>query len=331
MKKLINDPYAVVDEMLEGFVGAHPRHVKLVHPRGVVRAAGPKPGKVGVLIGGGSGHEPAFLGYVGEGGADGVAVGNVFASPSPDPILAVTRAINGGAGVLYSYGNYQGDIMNFGMAAELAGMEGISVETVLVTDDVASSSTAEVARRRGIAGDFFVFKIASAKAESMASLAEVRAAAEKANACTRTMGVALSSCTVPAAGKPIFAMGEDEMEIGLGIHGEPGARRGKIEPADAVVEAMVSRVVEDLPFTSGDEVAVLVNGLGATPVEELYLVYRRVWELLKDQGITVYRPYVGEYATSLEMAGASITLMKMNDELKRLLDAPAESPFFVQL
>ncbi|HHY45782.1 MAG TPA: dihydroxyacetone kinase subunit DhaK [Firmicutes bacterium] len=330
MKKLINDPYKVVDEMLEGFVNAHPQYVKMVHPRGVIRANGPKEGKVGVVIGGGSGHKPAFIGYVGYGVADGVAVGNVFASPPPDPILAVTKAVNGGAGVLYSYGNYQGDIMNFDMAAEMAEMEGIPVETVLVTDDVASAPKDQVSRRRGIAGDFFVFKIAGAKAETMASLAEVKAAAEKANANTRTMGVALTSCTVPAAGKPIFTLAEDEMEIGLGVHGEPGVRRGKLEPADAVAEALVAHILEDMPVGSGEEVAVLVNGLGATPYMELYIMFRRVAQILKEKGIRIYRSYVGEYVTSLEMAGCSVTLMRLDDELKELLDFPADTPMFVQ-
>lgn len=330
MKKLINDPYAVVDEMLEGFVAAHPQYVKMVHPRGVVRAVPPKPGKVGILIGGGSGHKPAFIGYIGPGGADGVAVGNVFASPPPDPILAVTKAIDTGAGVLYSYGNYQGDIMNFDMAAEMAGMEGIRVETVLVTDDVASAPKDQISRRRGIAGDFFVFKAAFAKAEQMATLDEVKAVAIKANENTRTMGVALAPCTVPAAGKPNFSLGEDEMEIGLGIHGEPGVRRGKLESADAVAEALTLKILEDFPIKSGDEVAVLVNGLGATPYMELYILFRKVAQMLREREIKIYRSYVGEFVTSLEMAGASVTLMKLDDELKILVDAPCDTPAFTQ-
>lgn len=330
MKKLINDPYAVVDEMLEGFVAAHPQYVKMVHPRGVVRAVPPKPGKVGILIGGGSGHKPAFIGYIGPGGADGVAVGNVFASPPPDPILAVTKAIDTGAGVLYSYGNYQGDIMNFDMAAEMAGMEGIRAETVLVTDDVASAPKDQISRRRGIAGDFFVFKAAFAKAEQMATLDEVKAVAIKANENTRTMGVALAPCTVPAAGKPNFSLGEDEMEIGLGIHGEPGVRRGKLESADAVAEALTLKILEDFPIKSGDEVAVLVNGLGATPYMELYILFRKVAQMLREREIKIYRSYVGEFVTSLEMAGASVTLMKLDDELKILVDAPCDTPAFTQ-
>ena len=333
MKKIINDPFAVVDEMIEGILAAHPDQLKPASPdnRAIVRADAPVEGKVGIVTGGGSGHLPVFLGYVGKGLADGVSVGNVFSSPSMDQMFAATQAVNGGAGVLYLYGNYSGDVMNFDMAAEMADMEDIKVETVLASDDVASAPPENWRKRRGVAGIFFAYKIAGARAEEMASLEEVKAAAEKAVANTRTMGVALSSCTVPAAGKPTFEIGDDEMEIGMGIHGEPGVRRGKLEPADQIAEALTKAVVEDLPFHSGDEVSVLVNGLGATPPEELYIVYRKVHELLTAQGICVYRPYVGEYATSLEMAGCSLSLLKLDDELKRLLDAPAQSPFFVQM
>jgi len=334
VKKLINDPYAVVDEMLDGFVAAHARHVRRLEDgkgRAVVRADAPVAGKVGVLIGGGSGHKPAFIGYVGRGVADGVAVGNVFASPPPDPILAATRAISAGQGVLYSYGNYAGDVMNFDMAAELAADEGIEVRTVLVTDDVASAPRGEEENRRGIAGDFFVFKIAGARAEELASLDEVEAAARKANAHTRTMGVALAACIVPAAGKATFSLAEDEMEIGLGVHGEPGMRRGKLESADAVTTTLLDTITADMPLSRGDEVAVLVNGLGATPYMDLYIMYRKLARLLGEAGVTIYRPYVGEYVTSLEMAGASVTVMKLDDELKRLIDAPADTPMFVQV
>ena len=333
MKKIINDPFAVVDEMIGGILAAHPDQLKSASPdnRSIVRADAPVEDKVGIVTGGGSGHLPVFLGYVGKGLADGVSVGNVFSSPSMDQMFAATQAVNGGAGVLYLYGNYSGDVMNFDMAAEMADMEDIKVETVLASDDVASAPPENWQKRRGVAGIFFAYKIAGARAEEMASLEEVKAAAEKAVANTRTMGVALSSCTVPAAGKPTFEIGDDEMEIGMGIHGEPGVRRGKLEPADQIAEALTKAVVEDLPFHSGDEVSVLVNGLGATPPEELYIVYRKVHELLTAQGICVYRPYVGEYATSLEMAGCSLSLLKLDDELKRLLDAPAQSPFFVQM
>jgi dihydroxyacetone kinase-like protein len=333
MKKLINDPYAVVDEMLDGFTAAHARYVKRAeggNGRAVVRTDAPIQGKVGVLIGGGSGHKPAFIGYVGKGIADGVAVGNVFASPPPDPVLAATRAINGGRGVLYSYGNYTGDVMNFDMAAEMAADEGIEVRTVLVTDDVASAPKGRESERRGIAGDFFIFKIAGARAAEGASLDEVEATARKANDRTRTMGVALSACIVPAAGKATFSLGDDEMEIGLGVHGEPGVRRGKIESADAVTNQLLDHILEDMPLERGDEVAVLVNGLGATPYMELFIIYRAVTKRLGSLGVRIHRSYVGEYVTSLEMAGASITLMKLDDELKRLVDAPADTPMFVQ-
>jgi dihydroxyacetone kinase-like protein len=242
----------------------------------------------------------------------------------------VTKAINGGAGVLYLYGNYTGDVMNFDMAAEMADMEGIKVETALASDDVASAPPDRWQTRRGVAGIFFAYKIAGAKAAEMADLAAVKAAALKAIANTRSMGVALSPCTVPEAGRPTFTIGDDEMEIGMGIHGEPGVRRGKLETADQIAATLTSAVLKDMPFKSGDEVAVLVNGLGATPKEELYLLYRKAWELLRDAGVKVYRPYIGEYATSMEMAGASLSLLKLDSELKRLLDAPADSPFFVQ-
>ena len=333
MQKLINDPYAVVDEMLDGFVRAHADKVKRVDGanRAVVRTSAPQSGKVGVLIGGGSGHKPAFIGYLGKGGADGVAVGNVFASPPPDPVMAAARAIHGGAGVLFSYGNYSGDVMNFDMAAETLAEEGIDVRTVLVTDDVASAPKGDEDNRRGIAGDFFIFKIAGARSEEMASLDEVEAAARKANENCRTMGVALSACIVPTAGKATFHLAEGEMEIGLGVHGEPGMRARQLEPADAVTTTLVETILADMPLERGAEVAVLVNGLGATPYSELYIIFRRVAAMLDERGIVMHRIFVGEYVTSLEMAGASVTLMKLDDELKRLIDAPADCAMFAQI
>ncbi|MCL5256786.1 MAG: dihydroxyacetone kinase subunit DhaK, partial [Chloroflexi bacterium] len=304
MKKIINDPFAFVDEMLDGILLAHPNKLKAVTEdrRAIVRADAPVQGKVAIATGGGSGHLPVFMGYVGQGLADGVAIGNVFSSPSYDQMLEATRAINGGAGVLYLYGNYMGDRMNFDMAAEMAEMEDIPVKTVLAADDVASAPPAEAAKRRGVAGIFFAYKIAGARAEEGATLDEVTAVAQKVIDNTRSMGVALSPCTLPAAGKPTFTIGEDEMEIGMGIHGEPGVRRGKLESADKITENLISEIVHDLPFKSGDEVAILINGLGATPKEELYIMYRKADELLKARGIKIYRPYVGEYATSMEMA-----------------------------
>jgi dihydroxyacetone kinase-like protein len=331
MKKLINDPYRVTLEAIDGYVAAFPDAVRRVHDQAVVRADAPIADKVGVVIGGGSGHEPLFMGYLGKGFADGCPVGNIFASPSPDVVLAATRAVSAGAGVLYLYGNYAGDIMNFDMAAEVAEEEGIPVRTVRVTDDVASAPRDEIERRRGIAGDFFVFKAAGARAEEGGTLEEVYAAARHANDNTRTMGVALSSCTIPASGRPIFQLGEDEVELGLGIHGEPGAVRQKLEPADAVTARLVTRVLEDLPFQPGDQVAVLVNGLGATPLGELYIVFRRVAQLLCERNIRIHRSYVGEYSTSLEMAGCSVTLIRVDGELQRLIDRPAFCPCFVQV
>jgi dihydroxyacetone kinase len=242
-------------------------------------------------------------------------------------MLAATKAISSGAGVLYLFGNYSGDVMNFGMAAEMAEAEGIHVETVLACDDVASAPKGQEAKRRGVAGIFYAYKLTGAKAETMAPLAEVKRIAEKAIAATRSMGVALSPCTVPAAGRPTFTLGEDEMEIGMGIHGEPGVRRGKLEPADRITSTLTETILADMALARGDEVSVLVNGLGATPQEELYVMYRQVHKILSGRGITVYRPYIGEYATSMEMAGASVSLCRLDGELKALLDAPARTPF----
>jgi dihydroxyacetone kinase-like protein len=331
VQKIINSPDAFVDEMLDGILVAHPGDLKRGgDPRAIVRAAAPVAGKVAIATGGGSGHLPVFMGYLGEGLADGAAIGNVFASPSAEQMLAVTTAIDGGAGVLYIYGNYGGDVMNFDLAAELADAEGIKVETVLGADDVASAPKGEEARRRGIAGIFFLYKCAGARAAEGGSLAEVKAAAAKAAANVRTMGVALSPCIVPQAGRPTFELPAGQMEIGMGIHGEPGIRRGALEPADRIAEQLIGAIVEDLPYRRGDRVAVLVNGLGGTPKEELYVLYRRVHALLDEAGIAVHRIWVGEYATSLEMAGASVSLLKLDDELTRLVDAPAASPFFLQ-
>ncbi|HEX5416376.1 MAG TPA: dihydroxyacetone kinase subunit DhaK [Chloroflexota bacterium] len=332
MKKIINDPFAVVDEMLEGIILAHSSRLRLVGDdrRAVVRADAPVAGKVAIATGGGSGHLPVFMGYVGKGMVDGCSIGNVFSSPTVDQMVAATRAIDAGAGVLYLFGNYGGDVMNFGMAAEVVDLDDIRVETVLASDDVASAPKGSEARRRGVAGIFFLYKLAGAKAEEMAPLAEVKRIAEKAVANTRSMGVALSPCTVPAAGKPTFSIGDDEMEIGMGIHGEPGVRRGKLETADQIARTLTNTILADLPLAKGDEVAVLVNGLGGTPQEELYIVYRKVHQILSEHGVSVYRPYIGEFATSMEMAGCSVSLLKLDAELKPLLDAPADTPFFSQ-
>jgi len=332
MKKIINDPQAFPDENLEGVLLAHPNHLKRVPgtDRGLMRADGPVEGKVAIATGGGSGHIPVFLGYVGPGLLDGVSIGNVFASPSIEAMVAVTQAIDGGAGVLYLYGNYGGDIMNFDMAAEMCEMEGIEIATVRVRDDVVSAPKETAETRRAVAGLFFAYKIAGAKAETGANLAEVAATAQKVVESTCSMGVALSPCTIPAVGKPTFTLGEDEMELGMGIHGEAGIERGKLKTADEIAQAITERVLDDLPFIAGDQVAVLVNGLGATPPEELYLLFRKAHEVIEGRGVSIQRVFIGEYATSMEMAGASISLLKLDDELLSLLDAPAYSPFLMQ-
>lgn len=336
MKKIINKPENYVNEMLEGLYIAHPDLI--TYTADDVRClvtANKKEGKVGIATGGGSGHLPLFLGYVGLGMLDGCSVGDVFQSPSAEQMLAVTKEIDSGAGVLYIYGNYNGDIFNFDMAAEMADFEeGIRVESVVAGEDVASAGPAspnEKNTRRGVAGIIFVYKCAGAAADSMLDLDEVKRIAQKAAENVRTMGVALSPCIVPRVGKPGFEIGEDEMEIGMGIHGETGIRRGKLEPADQIVTEMLDKIVADIPYVSGDEVAVLVNGLGSTPLDEQYIVTRKIDQYLKEKGIKVHRYYVGEYATAIEMAGFSISLLKLDDELKKYLEAPARTPFFTQI
>ena len=332
MKKLINDPNQVVEDTISGILKAHPYHLRRAEgsQRALVRADSPVKDKVAICTGGGSGHIPVFLGYVGPGLADGVSVGNVFSSPSADDMIAVTREVHGGAGVLYVFGNYQGDIMNFEMAAEMAEMEDIPVQMSIVKDDVASAPRSEMERRRGVAGIFFAYKIAGAKADTGASLEEGKATVDRVIENTCTMGVALTPCTIPAAGKPTFTIGDDEMEFGMGIHGEPGIERTKLRSADEVTEIIAKKVIEDIPLQTGDEVAVLINGLGATPPEELYIIYNKVHDILQEHGIKEYRNYIGEYATSMEMAGASLTLLRLNDKFKALLVAPAFSPFLPQ-
>lgn len=332
MKKFLNNPENFVDEMVEGIIAAHPDQLTFVENdlRCIVKAGDKVKGKVGLATGGGSGHLPLFLGYVGQGMLDGCSVGGVFQSPNAEQMLNVTKAIDAGAGVLYIYGNYGGDILNFDMAAEMAEMEDIKVMSFAAADDVASSPKGEEDKRRGVAGIFFVYKIAGAKADELAAIDEVKRVVEKSAANVRTMGVALTPCIVPEVGKPGFTIGDDEMEIGMGIHGEPGIHRGKLKPADHVTDTMMSAILEDLPYEQGDEVAVLVNGLGATPKEELYIVYRRISQILEERGMSVFHVYVGEFASSMEMAGFSISLLKLDDELKQLLARPARTPFFEQ-
>jgi len=333
MKKILNNPDEFVVEMLDGLLKAYP---DMLDHAGedlhcIVRANSPAKNKVGLATGGGSGHLPVFLGYVGKGMLDGCAVGDVFSSPSADQMLEVTRKINGGKGVVYIFGNYGGDIMNFDMAAEMADFEGIEVKQVLVKDDVASAPPEEAHRRRGVAGMVFAFKVAGAKADLGGSIDEVVAVTEKALSNIRSIGIGLSPCTVPMAGKPTFTIDEDEMEIGMGIHGEPGIKREKMQTADQIAERMTSAVINDLKPQKGDRLAVMVNGLGATPPEELYILYRKVYQILHKEELSIYRAYIGEYATSMEMAGASLTLFRLDDELIELLDAPAQTPFFVQV
>ena len=331
-KKILNDPFDAVDEMLDGILKAHPGHLRSVGDTGraLVRVNAPLAGKVGIVTGGGSGHLPMFLGYVGDGLADGAAVGNVFASPGPAPMYDCIKAVDSGHGVLQIFGNYQGDCMNFAAAAEMARADGIRVLTSIGTDDVASAPRDQAQNRRGVAGLFLAIRLAGAKAREGASLDDVKRVADDVIARTRSMGVALSPCIVPAAGRPTFQIADDEMEIGMGIHGEPGAMRTKLTSADRIAEELVESILADLPLRSGDEVSVLVNGLGATPPMELYVLFRRVYDLLDAQGIRVHKSFVGEYATSLEMAGGSVSVLQLTPELKRLLDLASESPFLLQ-
>jgi dihydroxyacetone kinase len=323
-KKLINDPFEVVDEAIDGFVAAHANLVALERPRVVVRRT-PARDKVGIVVGGGSGHEPAFVGYVGVGMADAAACGNIFASPSADVVLASIHAADHGRGVLMAYGNYAGDVLNFGLAAQLAEAEGIQVREMRVTDDVASAPPAEADRRRGIAGDIIVFKIVGASAERGDPLDEVVRLAGKANAATHSVGIALSACEVPGSGGPTFEVPPGEIELGMGLHGEPGIRRGPLVPADEIAGSLVDAIVADIADRGTGDIALLVNGLGATAHLDQYIVYRGARRALEARGLRVVRSFVGEYITSLEMSGVSLTVTVLDDELTALLDAPAHS------
>ena len=326
MKKLVNDVHAVVRETLEGFALAHSDIVDVHYsPDFVTRHAPKAEGKVGLVSGGGSGHEPLHAGFVGEGMLDAAVPGAVFTSPTPDPILGATKAAGHGAAVVHIVKNYTGDVLRFGTAAELADMEDITVATVVVNDDVAVEDSLYTAGRRGDAGTIFVEKIAGAAAERGDSLEEVTRIATKVNDQTRSMGLALGPCTVPHAGKPSFDLGEDEIELGIGIHGEPGYRRGSMETADSLVAELYERVREDLGLTEGERVVALVNGMGGTPVSELYICFRALAALLKKDGIEIARQMVGNYVTSLEMPGVSVTLMRADDELLELFDAPVNT------
>ncbi|WP_250470052.1 dihydroxyacetone kinase subunit DhaK [Caballeronia sp. GAFFF2] len=334
MKKLLNRPDAYADEALFGLCAAHPDIYRQLGETGrvITRAGGVREGKVGVVSGGGSGHLPTFTGYVGEGLLDACSVGNVFAGPSVLDCMEAVKAANGGRGVLLLYGNYGGDRMNFDMAAEMLEMEDIPTKTVLVADDVGSAPRSEREKRRGVAGLVYPYKIAGAKAEQDgASLNDVSSIAQKAVDATVTIGVALTPCTVPEAGKPTFGIGDGEMEIGMGIHGEPGIARGPLKSADEVADDMLARLIDDAGIGRGERVSVLVNSLGATPLEELYILFARVSRRLKEQGIAIAMPRVGRYATSMEMAGASLSLCRLDGELEALLAAPAKCPYWSAL
>jgi dihydroxyacetone kinase-like protein len=326
VKKLINKPEDVVTEALHGIAAAHPDLVK-VHfdPHFIVRADAPVQGKVGLVSGGGSGHEPMHGGFVGPGMLDAACPGEVFTSPTPDQMLDATKAVNGGAGVLHIVKNYTGDVMNFEMAADLGQSEGIEVEAVVIDDDVAVQDSLYTAGRRGVGTTVLAEKICGAAAEEKQSLSEVAELCRKVNANGRSMGMALTSCIVPSAGKPTFELGDDEMEIGIGIHGEPGRERVKLAPAAEIVERLTTPILEDLPYQEGDQVLAFVNSMGGTPLIELYVVYNDLNRFLGERGITITRNLIGPYITSLEMAGCSITLLKLDDELTRLWDAPVKT------
>ncbi|MDQ0395494.1 dihydroxyacetone kinase-like protein [Labrys monachus] len=324
----MNSPVSYVDDMLSGLCLAHERHFRQPERRVIVRAGGAVKGKVGIVTGGGSGHLPIFTGYIGPGLLDACAIGDVFASPSADQMASAMRHADGGAGVLRLYGNYGGDVMNFDMAGEMLEMEDIASTTVLLADDVASAPAAEAEKRRGVAGMVFAFKAAGARAEERATLDEVTASAQKTADACRSIGFALTPCIVPQAGAPTFNLAEDEMEMGMGIHGEPGIWRDKLKTADEITDEMVDHLLDDVPLGRGERIALLVNSLGATPLEELYIMYRRIRERFDDRGVTIVSPLVGRYATSMEMAGATLTLCRLDSEIERLLAAPCDCPFW---
>ncbi len=330
MRKIINSASDFVPEMLEGMLLAYGDRLKALDEdnRVILRNGEPQPGKVGIVTGGGSGHLPVFVGYVGDGMLDGCAIGNVFASPSSQKMFEMIKACDFGAGVLCLYGNYGGDNMNFEMACEHAEFEGIRTIQVRVSDDVASRPVAEKDKRRGVAGMVYAFKMAGAAAQKGLPLEGVAAAARAALDNIRTMGVALSPCIVPEAGKPTFSINDGEIEIGMGIHGEPGIEVRKMTTADEVVDVVLGRLMAELDLSAGDEVSVMVNGLGATPLEELLIAYRRVHQTLAAGRVKVFMPHVGEFATSMEMAGLSITLFKLSPANKEYLAAPASTPFY---
>src|SRR6266403_2005711 len=333
MQRIINDPYLVVEDMLKGFVKCHKHLVAAIeeNPRVIKYIKAPIQGKVGVVTGGGSGHKPAFIGYCGKNMCDAVAVGEVFASPSAQVFFDAFKAANGGAGIACLYGNYAGDNMNVKMAKQLAAIEGIEVKTVVANDDVASAPKGEAAKRRGVAGEVLMWKVGGAKAALGGSLDEVIRVAQKAIDNTRSIGVGLSSCTIPAAGKPNFHIEPGKMEVGIGHHGEPGVMISDLKSADEIATLALDYVLKDLPFQSGDDVVVLVSGLGATPIMELYIAFSKAYDILEKAKISVHRSYVGNYFTSMELMGITFPVMKVDDELKALVDLEAESMGLTQL
>ena len=329
MKKIINNADDFVTESIEGLVLSYPETYKFSNiTNKVLTRTNKASNKVGLVSGGGSGHLPLFTGYIGEGLLDSCAIGNVFASPSVDDISSAIKEANLGEGVLCIYGNYGGDVMNFDMASEMLEMEDIKVESIVVADDVASASKEEKEKRRGVTGMLYVFKIAGAMAETGADFDEVKRIAVKTNQNIRTMGIALTPTILPQAGKPTFEIGNDEMEIGMGIHGEPGIRRGKLKSADEITQELSDKILDDINLSSGDEVSVLINSLGATPHEELFITAKKFNNILKEKGIINKKSYVGRYATSMEMAGMSITVLKLDNELEKLLLGQANCPFW---
>jgi dihydroxyacetone kinase-like protein len=333
MQRIINDPNLVVEEMLQGFVKAHPDRVAAVpeNSRVLKYAKAPVKGKVGVVTGGGSGHKPAFIGYIGKNLCDAVAVGEIFSSPSAQAFLDAFKAANAGAGVACLYGNYAGDNMNVKMAKQLAAAEGIEVKTVVANDDVASAPKAEAGKRRGVAGEVLMWKVGGAKAALNGSLDEVIAVAQRAIDNTRSIGVGLTPCTIPAVGKPNFSIDPGKMEFGIGHHGEPGVEIGDLKSADEIATLALDHILPDLPFRAGDEVVVLVSGLGATPVMELYIAFNKMYDLLAKANVKVHRSYVGNYFTSLEMMGITFTVMKLDNELRSLIDLEADSMGLTQM
>jgi len=330
MKKILNDPAKYVGEMLEGLCAAHPEYYQQVGPqdRVIVRPEAPIAGKVGIVTGGGSGHLPIFTGYVGKGLLDAAAIGDVFCSPTTEQIAEAMRRANSGLGVVRLYGNYGGDVMNFDMAGEILEMEGVESTTVLLTDDVVSAPQEEKEKRRGTGGLVYAFKIAGAKADEKATIDEVTRIAQKTADRCRSVGMALTPCTIPQAGKPGFEISDDEMEMGMGIHGEPGVWRGKLKKADEIAQEMFDLILKDMPLEIDDTASVMVNSLGATPTEELYIVYRYIKTELDKLGVRIVMPLIGHYATSMEMAGMTLTICRLDNELERLIKAPCECAFW---